>query len=303
LILLYPLAIKFLHASEINLSFSGTIAYSLLAFFLAFSGSFIPIFLFSIVITLLGYWLFTKSSNDIVIKSMLSNNRYKIFMSIFLIFCLYSFFLGFYNSERNVLDYTLYERYKRVPIGLVNIWFGKPGLWILTILIFLNTFALKRSGSEKFIPFYKTLKWSALFILVYILLLPADGYYEFRPNIIRRDNFIPCILILVFLFSQSAVFLVEKYQNDRSLKRIIAVYLFSVILIFTIADSPSLRIDNCQRASLEMLSISDEKTVQLSDQCTIASWYIINDARDSEVNSLVFNYWNITKEPKLYFQN
>ena len=302
LLLLYPLAIKHFHNQDAPLNQFFAVLLSLIAFVIPFFGNQIPILVISIL--LLSIFIkFFYLKQKVNILNIISDKKLKAGLLLALIVCLYSFFLSFYNSDRNLLDVSIVERYKKIPIGMFNIVFGKPGLWILILLIFVNTILLKKSGNEKSASFSLTLKWASVFILIYVLLLPFDGYYEFKPNIIRRDNFLPCILILIFLFVQSSVYLVKQNSNKGKIHKMLAAYMLLVILLFTIADSPSLRKDNCQRASLEMLSLSDEKITRLSDQCTIASWYIIYDYKDSEVNATVFNYWNITDKPKLYFQN
>lgn len=205
-----------------------------------------------------------------------------------------------FNPERNLPGLTLSEMYLKIPGGLKNIFFGKPGLWILTILILVNTFILKRSKGNSSMPLL--LKWSALFVMIYILFLPLDGFYEFRPNVIRRDNFIPVIILLIGLFLHSSLRILTIFKTDSFKLKLAGYYLLLVALLFTISDSPDLRMDNCQRASLEMLSIADQKVVPLSDRCAIASWYIISDYKESSENAFVFNYWKITEEPKYYFQ-
>ncbi len=301
LLLLFPLALNHFHDKKVKLNSTTTLIYSIVACIIAFFGTQIPILVVSLLLLLI-LAKFIDVKRNFNLSNLITNKRYRFILLILLTFCLYSLALSFYNIERNLIDISIFESYRKIPIGLFNIFFGKPGLWILDILILTNTIVMKKSGSQNFTSFAKTLKWASVFILIFVLLLPVDGYYEFRPNIIRRDNFLPCILLLVFLFVQSAIYLVEHYKNEDKI-RLITSYLLVVILLFTIADSPSLRKDNCQRASLEMLTLSDDKITRLSDQCTIASWYIIYDSKDSEVNAKVFNYWNITDKPKLYYQN
>lgn len=302
LIILYPLVQKHIHSKEVNLDFLPAVLLIILSFLISFSGNLISILdLTLLILYSIGIFMSNKRSNNL--KTYISGRNYKLCLIVLIVFSFYSLFLSFYNSERDLLDVSMIDRFKKVPIGIFNIFFGKPGLWILTLLISINSMLLKKSKSENSRSFSLTLKWAVLFVSIYTLLQPLDGYYEFRPNIIRRDNFLPCILLIVFLFVQSSIYLAEHYWSNGKLRRLVGLYLFAVILLFTIADSPSLRMDNCERASLEMLSLTNEKITRLSDQCPIASWYIIYDYKDSEVNSAVFKYWNITKEPRPYFQN
>ena len=256
LLLLYPLAIKHFHNQDAPLNQFFAVLLSLIAFVIPFFGNQIPILVISILLLSI-FVKFFYLKQKVNILNIISDKKLKAGLLLALIVCLYSFFLSFYNSDRNLLDVSIVERYKKIPIGMFNILFGKPGLWILILLIFINTILLKKSGNEKSASFSLTLKWACVFILIYVLLLPFDGYYEFKPNIIRRDNFLPGILILIFLFVQSSVYLVKQNSNKGKIHKMLAAYLLLVILLFTIADSPSLRKYNCQRASLEMLSLSD----------------------------------------------
>ncbi len=302
LILFYPLVLKYIHGKELKFKLPILILFSSLAIVIPFFGNQIPFIVFTILLLNLISRINSKKLGNGLLD-FVNNNLYKFILGAFVLFCFYSFFLSLYNSERNIQDISLLDRYLHIPMGLKNILFGKPGLWILSLLIAINTFHLKLSGSEKSKSFIRMLKLSAAFILIDVLLQPMDGYYEFRQNIIRRDNFLPCIIIMMFLFVQSCVFIFEIIPGNSKSRKVLSVYAFGIILLFSAADLPSLRKDNCERASLEMLSISNEKIVRLSDQCTIASWYIISDAKESQVNATVFQFWKITGTEKLYYQN
>lgn len=302
LILLSPILMKVRHHSEMKLNLFSTILLSLLAVLLPFSGSIVYFVSFTIIILTIVYRYILKEQESVNFKLLFSDKKIKFILSIFIVACLYSFFLSFYNSERNLSDVSLLERYKKLPIGLVNIFFGKPGLWILMILTFCNSFVLRMFKSNDSQKFVSILKWTFLFIIVYVLLLPIDGYYDFRPNVIRRDNFLPCTILMVFLFVQSAIYLVKHFKGFDGSNKVLSGYILLVMALYTIADSPSLRKDNCERASLEMLSLAHNDKIELSDQCTIASWYILHDYKDSETNADVFRFWNITKKPVQYIQ-
>jgi hypothetical protein len=300
LVLLFPGWRKITRESENNISLPAMIVLMVLAVLIPLMGSQVPIFVFAALATMIVGRLIFKTDFSLFKKKIFADKKYLTVLAVFLIACIYSCFISLFNPERNLPGLTLSEMYLKIPGGLKNIFFGKPGLWILTILILVNTFILKRSKGNSSMPLL--LKWSALFVMIYILFLPLDGFYEFRPNVIRRDNFIPVIILLIGLFLHSSLRILTIFKTDSFKLKLAGYYLLLVALLFTISDSPDLRMDNCQRASLEMLSIADQKVVPLSDRCAIASWYIISDYKESSENAFVFNYWKITEEPKYYFQ-
>ena len=300
LILLYPLVQKFHSADVTNISGSSFILNLLLAIVVPFMSNLAPLLLFALIITMIAGKIIFKPDLTTMINRVKADKKYLFALFIFCFLCLYSYFISLYDPDRNTQGLSFIEMLAKIPGGLKNIFFGKPGLWIVSLLIAINIILLKRmrTGWQGF----KFLKWCLLFGIVYVIVLPLDGYYDYRPNIIRRDNFLPVILTLIILFIVTSLKLIQTMSVNSTRLKLSAAYMFAVMLLFTIADAPSLRIDNCQRASLEMLAISDKKVVLLSGKCNLASWYQTKSEKDSEVNANVFYFWRITKEPKYYYQ-
>lgn len=300
LILLYPLIMNFGFKREIKPGVFSILFYFMLAIIIPFMGNQVPLLIISIFLTALAGSMIFKVELSKIVAVIKADKKYLSVLILFIFLCSYSYFMSLYNSERNLSGLSFIERIAKIPAGLKNILFGKPGLWILMVLITINSIILKKISPAFNLKF---LKWFGLFCVMYLLVLPLDGYYEFRPNIIRRDNFIPVILILIVIFSRTTLSLIDALSNSPAKIRYMGFYIFTIMLIFTLADLPSLRIENCQRASLEMLSISDKKIVHLSGKCNLASWYSAKEVKDSEVNAQVFYLWGITAEPKYYIQH
>ncbi len=300
IILFYPFIKQVTFENEVSISRSRTIFYFILAITTPFMSNLAPLIVIALLITGLAGKLIFKTDPGIIIKKLKADKRYFYILLLFVVLCLYSYFISLYSAERNIHGISYFERLTKIPGGLKNIFFGKPGLWVLVVLIGVNIFILKkiRPVTQEM----KIIKWLSFFFAIYILVLPMDGYFDFRPNIVRRDNFIPATFCLILLLIVTTIKLIDETKVNPGRMKITGVYILIVMLFYSIADLPLLRIDNCQRASLEMLSVSDEKIVELSDRCNLASWYLAEEVKDSEVNAQVFYFWKITKEPKYYYQ-
>ena len=222
-------------------------------------------------------------------------------LSFFGLICLYSFYIGQHTVEGSNTLIPLSERYLRLPEGVLRIFTQKLGFPILIGMITLNIFLIKKQsqteGSKRLLNF---LKWIGIFALVYILLLPLGGYREYRPNIIRRDTFLPITLSIFYVYGMTSFYLfkniVTKYRKW---------YIGGLILIamnFTIVDKPDYDNNTCERDALEKISKSNENIVKLENDCLIMTWVKVKDPAFTETNSQVLQLWNITETPKLYFQ-
>ncbi len=300
LVLLYPIVQKFSATDQPITTGSSFVLNLILAIVVPFMSNLAPILLFALLITLIAGRIILKPDITEMINRMKADKKYLFVLALFLALCLYSYFISLYDPERNIPGVTYFERLTKIPGGLKNIIFGKPGLWIISLIIVINIIILKRTRSG--LQDLKFIKWCILFFIVYVIALPLDGYYDYRPSIIRRDNFLPVIFTLIILLTGTSLRLIDAMSMNSTKLKMTSAYLVVIILLFTIADAPSLRIDNCQRASLEMLAISDKKVVRLSGKCNLASWYLVKTEAESEVNARVFYYWNITKEPVFYYQ-
>jgi hypothetical protein len=165
----------------------------------------------------------------------------------------------------------------------------------------LNVILLKRFEShEEYQLLKKILICFNLFALAYLILLPLGGYREYRPNIIRRDTLMPVILALFFLFGRTS-FLVLKVTSIKR-KKLYILLLAGVLIFFTINDNPDFKEDVCERKALVQLQQSPEKIVRLDNSCTVMSWHIITDYRESEVRGQLLKYWGVLDAEKWYWQ-
>ncbi|MEY4904555.1 MAG: hypothetical protein RLZZ292_2370 [Bacteroidota bacterium] len=249
-----------------------------------------------------------KMDKNIVTQffSTFKNHPNKIlvfFLCLFALLCLYSLYIGQYNIENTSSLLSLQERFAKIPMGLLGIFIEKLGLPVLALMLIINTKILSKQSKNTLdgtLTFKQILIWAGWFALFYVLLLPFGGYRVYRPNIVRRDSLQPILLGLFFLYGLSS-FLILKNKNF-TYQKIYTYVVCLVAVIFTIADEPNFQQNACERAALEQLAASPEKTVLLKTDCNIMAWGKITDPNASSINTKLLKYWGVLKEDKLYYQ-
>lgn len=222
-----------------------------------------------------------------------------VFVSLF---SLYSLYIGQSSSLNPVDAIGIAERFSNLPKGLFNLVTRKLGLPILLIFVGINYLLLNKSSQSlikyRLIQFYK---WIFLFSIIYLILLPFGGYRIYRPNIIRYDTFIPITLSLIFLFASTTYYLIR--HSSKNFQRIYIPLVLFTLLIYINADRLKSQHFYCERDALKELSQATEEPYLLKNNCTVMEWQILDKPEKSKLNAGLFNYWNITKKKRLYFQS
>jgi len=281
----------------------------LLGWMLAFSGPLIaPVILIGFPLLLIIH--FKTNFPDQNLKNLLSRSLQTAIRSIpklqFFIgfccmaFCVYSLYLGFYNSENPAQAISVGERYSRLPAGFYYLLARKIGLPLLLLMILANVLLLRKRPELRAKTLLKALQWIGVFALLYLLLLPWGGYREYRPNIIRKDTFMPVLLPLMLFYGLSTIFLLKSLCG-----RIKNYYLAGLLLflfIFTISDKPLTNLNACERNGLEKLARAEATIVKLDNDCTILEWNKVTDYRIIEAHARLLQFWGITKKKQYYIQ-
>ncbi len=205
---------------------------------------------------------------------------------------LYSLFVGQFNSVSQAK--SLIEIYAGLPTGLFNILTRKPGFLFLFAAILLNFVILRKHHSA-----FRDSKYIALFILLYILLLPLGGYRDYRPYTIRYDSFIPVTVCLMYLYT-AGTFRVWNSLSARTRKFYVACPL-AMLLIFSMADLHSGNGYRCERDALIKIRESRDRVVVLENNCPVLSWEIVSDRRWNNLNSKMLQQLGITVEKKEFY--
>ena len=311
LLLLFFLLFYYAITNKENIKFNIPIKIYLLvmAVILPLSGPLIPgtvliVCLLVLLQRLLIY--FTQyhqlSSFQKILFSINKVPKFLLFISILIIvLSLYSLYIGKNNSINFDNAISLKERYLRLPAGLYYQFTQKLGWPLLFLMLAINTLIIwKKHNQTEGQKILRLLKWIVIFSAFFIFLLPLGGFRTYRPNILRYDTIMPITICLIFIYGISTYFLINNVSTKYKKYYLSGVII--IMLIFTYADKPNFSENVCERQALETIAQSPEKIVFLKSDCTIMSWEKITDYKDSELNSKLLQYWNVTKEKKLYEQ-
>lgn len=249
--------------------------------------------------------LFWKNLKQMADRSALEriklafHNMPKKTLSIFIlvsILALYSLYIGRNNIENLWTEVPLWDRYKKLPLGLWNQFTQKLGLPLLLIMVAINRIIVRTQNIHKQ-KLVKLLHWILVLSAIYILLLPLGGYRSYRPNIIRRDTIMPIILALIFFYGLSSFYILKQIQMRKK-----GYYLgtISFLLIFTFADLSIKKKNLCEKQALERIAASSAKTIILEEDCNVMSWEKLERFENSELNMVLLKHWGIVRSEKRY---
>lgn len=213
---------------------------------------------------------------------------------------LYSLYIGQNNSLNIEGAIPILQRYARLPEGLFYLLSEKLGFPLLLLMLIINIIVIgKNYQSEDGKKILNLLKWIGLFSILYMILLPLGGHRSYRNFVIRYDTFMPVTIGLVFSYGITTFYLIKNIAKKYKL-----VYLFGVViffLIFTNADRFDKTDYECERQALETIAQSPDLIVPLAYDCPVMEWNKLLQYHESERNAVLFQYWNITSEKKLYY--
>jgi len=194
---------------------------------------------------------------------------------------------------------TMVALYALLPKGIIKILTNKIGVSLLIVVIIINHCIIKKNYKCSASNYVSFSKWIVLFIVLYIFLLPLGGYRPYRPYILRYDTFIPALLAFFFLYGYSTFFLLK---NTKGKMKIVCSFFYILVgLVYSIADTPKLYINDCERASLMQLSTSTSSMIKLDHKCSVLSWDTITNPNSAKLNAELLKRWNITKKEVLYY--
>ncbi|MDL2297074.1 hypothetical protein LJC68_02780 [Bacteroidales bacterium OttesenSCG-928-B11] len=225
---------------------------------------------------------------------------YLFFFGFVSLLSLYALYIGVNNSIFSGETVSIIERYSRIPKGIIAIITQKIGYPILLIMVCLNLFLLYKNRSAEHEKTLHLFGWIGLFSLCYILLLPLGGYKDYRPNILRYDTIMPITIGLIFIYAKSSWQLLKYFRGKN--KYVYLVLIVGFTFIFSNADRPGFRENECEKLALKKIAESNDKVVLLESSCTVLSWDKITDPASSTLNGQLLKKWKITNDCKQYYQ-
>ncbi len=274
----------------------------ILSFVINLSGPLNPGIICVICLTLFIH-LVTQNKNGSI--GLVSNLSQKISISnllpwLTLLIALYSLYIGKNNSENLPDSISIWERYGRLPSGLLQTFTTKLGLPLLILAVLTNwVWIVKSNFTDRNIPL-NLLRLIAIGIVIYIFFLPLGGYRTYRQDIIRRDTILPITISLIFLYSCTTCYILNHEKGI--LKKLFTTLICFIGLFFTIADKPNFSENSCEKDNIAKLASSPLKIVQLDDGCCVLSWAKISNYDDSKLNTKLLYTFNVLTDEKYYYQ-
>jgi len=254
------------------------------------------------VLTLLLWVASNYLINRIATTSFLKEHRNTIYLFVMTIgwlclWCLYSLLVNSQNEVQSVYDVGLAERYAKLPAGLWGLFTNKLGPILLVGTIVLNTVLIRKAGHASAI---RSFKWLAVFILIYILLLPLGGYRDYRPNILRYDTVIPVTFTLFYMLGKSGLLLLDTLKGNS--RRYYQLALVALIIIFSVADTAKTEAFRFEYNALQVIADSEEELVVLDNTYPVIEFRIVHEPDHSNLKAALLTKWNVTERDKLFYQ-
>ena len=173
---------------------------------------------------------------------------------------------------------------------------------ILSLVILANIIILfkkrKNAVARKILWLFPCI---VAFCVVYTLLLPLGGYRSYRPYTVRRDTMEPVMLAIFLFYGISSVYIL-KHINIPNQKKIYSGSLAILLLYFAVTNTNNKFDNSCERNALQQLAASNEKIVQLSNDCDVLHWGRITDYKDSKTVTGYLLKLNVLHQEKYFYQ-
>lgn len=291
LLFYFPVYRFYISETRATLSLLEKLMMLVLAVFLPFSSPLVPAV--AVIVNILLMSNYFMAGHNVMSRFLLT------LLSLFTLLCLYSLYVGTFNSSNYNQDVPIIERYSRLPAGLFNLLTGKLGWLILLLTVLVNLLIIRHKmlndTGRKIIQLGG---WIGIFALLYILLLPLGGYRSYRSDIIRYDTFIPVTLSMIFLCGASTIVILNHFTGRT--RMLYALLPLSLVIIFTVADVTKPNGFTEEYAALNQITAADSDTVNIECDCRIISWNKHDEASVTEMNSKLLHIWRIIPENKVY---
>jgi hypothetical protein len=226
---------------------------------------------------------------------------YWFYFTAISLFCLYSLYIGRNNALNISGSVPLLERYSRLPEGIYRVLTSKLGFPLLLVAIITNLIIIRKHyRSEETGRIISMVRWTGVFSLIFILLLPLGGYRFYRENVIRYDTIMPVTIGIIFIFGLTTLTLARRMTGGYRMAYFAGIAL--LLLIFTNADRLDTKGYECERNALQTIAHSPDKTVRINTDCPVMDWNILSDPALRELDGDLLYYWHVTDEKKLFFQ-
>jgi hypothetical protein len=222
--------------------------------------------------------------------------RLHFLLALVNLLALYSLFLGRYNSLTIATQLPLTEIYALLPGGIWRQFTTKLAFPVLFGGVLVNALLIRQHA-----PKHKLLRactWVVTGVVLYLLLLPLGGFWEYRAGVLRYDTILPVTLALIALYAATARWLLASLPTGRGLH---AGMLVAIALLFTNADRLDRTHYDCERAALAEIAASPLTEVPLTSDCPVLTWRTYRDTYETILPGRLLHRWGLTEEVKSYY--
>lgn len=226
-------------------------------------------------------------------RHFLKSSRVYIPLVVFLLCCLYAFYVARFNSEKNT-SVALLERYTLLLQG-IGVLVTRNFIWpLLLVVIALNTYLLKfltPTLQQKLL--YRGLL-VLLFAVLYLGLLPLGGYRSYRPYIVRYDVLIPVTLAALYYLFNSSMTLLAHVPLFLKKQYALGLGVFISILFFSNINLKPQAHEDQKQVMLHLMQQRDT-LVPMPVHCNVGTWST-DDYKDPYIMDMLtrsFRNWGV----------
>ncbi len=220
--------------------------------------------------------------------------------AIVVITSIYCYYIGKFNLESLSKQISLAERYKRLPLGVIE-YFSVKGVYLIVALCLVNIALMWRNIKDQ--QTRRIIRFSLAilaFITIYTLALPLGGYRFYRPNIVRRDLYAPVSVCIVLYWIMTTVHVIKMLRPGY--KYLYHISLAAVLAHLAVTNFNGVPDNSCEREAIKKIAASKEKIVVLDEQCPVMSWFKITDYKESREVTGMLRRWKVLNEEKYFYQ-
>lgn len=260
---------------------------------LPFSGPLVPGLILIMAATFVAHrWASDQRSSTPVPRVPL------VMLVVAVVLSAYSLYLGTFNTSYEEGIPTVWERYDRLPMGIMDVLGHDIALTLLLLTASVNAGLLWSTGGHQGRALLRAhVPWLVVAVL-YIVLIPLGGWRPYRDNLLRSDTLLPVTFLLLCIVA-SGCWAVQRLPHGwRGLHLTAAL---AGVAVFVNGDLHFNVANACERRALEAIRAASGPEAVLKERCGVMSWDGgTPGAAGSELNARLLKMWRVTDRYRTY---
>lgn len=221
-----------------------------------------------------------------------------VMLGVSVVLSAYSLYLGTFNTSYEEGIPTVWERYARLPMGIMDVLGHDIALTLLLLMASVNAVLLWSTGGHQGRALLRAyVPWLVVAVL-YIVLIPLGGWRPYRDNLLRSDTLLPVTFLLLCIVA-SGCWAVQRLPHGWRWLHLTAV--LAGVAVFVNADLLFDVANACERRSLQTIHAASGPEAVLKERCGVMSWDEgTPGAAGSELNARLLEMWKVTDHYRTY---